>query len=620
MLFDFGNNLQFTLYHYLYRMRASLFVSLVVCLTLASEGNSWKASTRPGGKLMALQDAPSHPSTVNCTWKYFSQPLDHFSPGVTGEAASFQQRYCIYDKYFSGQPDAPVLFYTGNESPVEEYINGTGLMWTLGPKLKGLIVFAEHRYFGESVPKLQGVRNCLAYCTSQQALADHAMLAIHIRATWKVPDAPVIAFGGSYGGMLAAWARIKYPNVFAGSIAASAPLWGYPLLDPPVDGASRSITRAASAEGGAAASCKTNIFNAYPLMFDIGKTKEGLKYISEKFGLCKPLETQADLEAFIQYAQAPWFLLAEGDYPFASTYITYAVQSVDVPLPPWAMRVACKHLDRDDLFGVKTLGNPENVTFSLQTGHMEVQVEWDQTSNNKYTMADVDATEIGDLFSGFKEAIGVWYNVTGKLQCFDGSAEVAKATPPSPKKKKAPAPGTDGVCTGEGLKGNAAYWDVICCNENLNLVNTVVQGNGNDMYWPPNVPRNWTMETVVEMSGAYLYGCNEQFAADGLYGVPNTHDPWALWDTTYYGGKDITRTASNIVFSNGLLDPWSHAGVLTNYSDTLTAVVIPFGGHHLDLFFPTDTDPEGAISARIVEESEIRKWIKEATNRNANEL
>ena len=90
------------------------------------------------------------------------------------------------------------------------------------------------------------------------------------------------------------------------------------------------------------------------------------------------------------------------------------------------MRVACKHLDRDDLFGVKTLGNPENVTFSLQTGHMEVQVEWDQTSNNKYTMADVDATEIGDLFSGFKEAIGVWYNVTGKLQCFDGSAEVAK--------------------------------------------------------------------------------------------------------------------------------------------------------------------------------------------------
>ena len=79
------------------------------------------------------------------------------------------------------------------------------------------------------------------------------------------------------------------------------------------------------------------------------------------------------------------------------------------------------------------------------------------------------------------------------------------------------------------------------------------------------------------------------------------------------GGKDITKLVSNIVFSNGLLDPWSHAGVLKNYSDSLTAVVLPFGGHHLDLFFPTDQDPRGAVAARTVEINEIRKWIQEAT-------
>lgn len=52
-----------------------------------------------------------------------------------------------------------------------------------------------------------------------------------------------------------------------------------------------------------------------------------------------------------------------------------------------------------------------------------------------------------------------------------------------------------------------------------------------------------------------------------------------------WGGKRI-QASSNIVFTNGLLDPWSGGGVLQNVSDSIVAVLIPEGAHHLDVAPP----------------------------------
>ena len=89
---------------------------------------------------------PSLPALAPC--------LRSTSTPLSSALRSFSERYCRNDHYAGGKAGAPILFYTGNESPVQEYVNNTGLMWDLAASLKARVVFAEHRYFGESVPKV----------------------------------------------------------------------------------------------------------------------------------------------------------------------------------------------------------------------------------------------------------------------------------------------------------------------------------------------------------------------------------------------------------------------------------------------------------------------------------
>jgi hypothetical protein len=157
-------------------------MKLILFATLFFSASALK---RIGGWRQA-EVSPERPSIVNCTWKFFQQKIDHFGDSD----ATFPQRYCIYSDWWKSAeqggfttknepsqtavlPPGPILFYTGNESPVEEYINNTGLMWELGESMGALLVFAEHRYEPLSHPAVcgDGTQNCFAYCTTAQALA-----------------------------------------------------------------------------------------------------------------------------------------------------------------------------------------------------------------------------------------------------------------------------------------------------------------------------------------------------------------------------------------------------------------------------------------------------------------
>lgn len=56
------------------------------------------------------------------------------------------------------------------------------------------------------------------------SLADLANFIENMKVQYKALDSPVITFGCSYSGALAAWFRIKYPTITLGSIASSAPV------------------------------------------------------------------------------------------------------------------------------------------------------------------------------------------------------------------------------------------------------------------------------------------------------------------------------------------------------------------------------------------------------------
>jgi len=183
--------------------------------------------------------------------------------------------------------------------------------------------------------------------------------------------------------MLSSWFRIKYPHIIDGAIAASAPIWGFPKTYPNPDGAFRYITNAASAAGGATDQCRDNVAASYPLMNALATSADGRKLLSETLRLCKPLD-EDEASQLINYWQTPWFFLAEGDYPFPSTYITFSVGPGLIPLPAWPIRKGCA-MGLDNTTGVSFEGNRTdlryNITVAGSTGpSFKIGIDWDQTS------------------------------------------------------------------------------------------------------------------------------------------------------------------------------------------------------------------------------------------------
>lgn len=129
-----------------------------------------------------------------------------------------------------------MFFYTGNEGTIESFAENTGFLWETAKEFEALIVFAEHRYYGKSLPfgNQSLTPEKVGYLMSSQALADYVLLIDYLQSSLDTKDnsLPFVTFGGSYGGMLAAWLRMKYPGAVVGAIASSAPILQFANFTP----------------------------------------------------------------------------------------------------------------------------------------------------------------------------------------------------------------------------------------------------------------------------------------------------------------------------------------------------------------------------------------------------
>ncbi|KAI9905598.1 hypothetical protein PsorP6_013496 [Peronosclerospora sorghi] len=273
-------------------------------------------------------------------------------------------------------------FLNGNEADVTLYLNHTGLMWENAGAFNALLVFAEHRYFGKSIPFGRNVLDHMEFLSTQQALADYAVLLEKLKRELAV-DVPVIGFGGSYGGMLGTWFRLKYPHLIDGMIAGSAPVVSF-LGDSehPIDteGFNRIVTFDMSKEAGAAPNCIQNLRHALKVVMEMTTTAAGRHQVAKLLGLCdqKSLTSAKDI---IDLASNAYSYLAMGNYPYPTSYIMNGM----VELPAYPMRAAC---------------DPFAPTFARND-------------------------TIG-LLQAFRDSIGVYYNATKNETCLLSSPPAAR--------------------------------------------------------------------------------------------------------------------------------------------------------------------------------------------------
>ncbi|XP_022152914.1 lysosomal Pro-X carboxypeptidase-like [Momordica charantia] len=429
---------------------------------------------------------------------YYKQSLDHFNYQPQSYI-TFDQRYIINFKYWEGvNPNIPIFAYLGAEGSLD---NDLSFTLPFASRYKAMVVYLEHRFYGQSIPfgsleKAMKNTTIRGHLSSAQALADYAQVILHVKKMFAAETSPIIVIGGSYGGMLASWFRLKYPHIALGALASSAPVLYFDNITPQ-DGYYSVVSKSFRETS---ETCYEIIRRSWAEIDRIAEKPQGLSILSKRFKTCAKLNRSSDLKDYL-----------DNMFSGAAQYNFPSENPVDA---------ICAAID----------GEAKKKTSDL----------------------------IGQVFAGVVAYMG-------EKPCYDVSDSWHTVDP------------TD-------------QYSFQICSEMVIPIG--VSGKVESMF--PTAPFDLN---------SFKNDCK------AWYGVsPKPH-----WITTFYGGHDLKlvlqRFASNIIFSNGLKDPYSSGGVLHDISESIVAVTTAKGCHCLDILSAEVDDPDWLIIQRKTEMDIIDGWI-----------
>ncbi|XP_010651835.2 uncharacterized protein LOC100261907 [Vitis vinifera] len=492
--------------HLIFQLLLFLLLLMTVCVSAM-----YPRTARLGMVSKSMKSALNAELSSDFVTYYYNQTLDHFNYRPESYT-NFQQRYLINSAYWGGaNSSSPIFVYTGDEGSITGAAAFAGFMVDLASRFKGLLLIEsmddddryylilQHRYYGDSVPfrsKDIAFNNTstLGYFSSTQALADYAELITNLKKNLSAENCPVIAIGGSYGGMLASWFRLKYPHVVIGALASSAPILYFDDITPH-NGYDSIVTKDFRETS---ETCYTTIKQSWSEIDEVAGQPNGLANLSQIFRTCEPLNSSQQLKLYLEYT---YEASAQYDNPPAH-YVSDICNAID--------------------------GAPEGTSI------------------------------LGRVAEGVN----------------------ASAGPPCHR-------------IYDFQPSNMSGWLWQTCTE---MVMPFGRGENDTMFQASPFDLNNYTKTCQDIFGASV--------------TPRPH-----WITTEFGGHNIKSVlgnfASNIIFSNGLRDPYSIGGVLQDISESVVAVYTLKGAHCLDLGTPMPSDPDWLVAQRDKEIKIVALWLAE---------